>query len=72
MPKEILINHKDIQDPQTITEVMENKFKEHDLDLHRHEVEVIDDDDKSGIRKLRVKNTKYFAVGNIPWHKPSS
>ena len=44
MSKEILIEHKDIEDSQTITQAMTNKFKEHDLDLHRHEVEVIDDD----------------------------
>ena len=72
MSKEILIPHAELEDSQTITEVVTNKMKEHDLDIHQHEVEDIDDDDKAGIRRLRVKNTKYFAMGNVPWHRTSS
>ena len=72
MAKEILIDHDKIQDPQTITQVVTNEMKARDLDVHRHEVEVIDDDYKKGVRKLRVKNTMYFQVPELPWHKASS
>ena len=60
MSKEINIPHSEIKDNQTITQVMEQKFKEQDLNLHVNEVEDMQDDHKKGIRRLRVKNTKYF------------
>jgi len=69
MTKEIILDHKDIEDPQTITQVTKNAFESKGLDLHRHEVENIDDDFKNKKRRLRIKNTKYFAIGNVPWHK---
>ena len=60
MSKELIIPHSEIKDNQTITGVMERKFKEQGLDLHVNEVEDMQDDHKKGIRRLRVKNTKYF------------
>lgn len=60
MPKEIIVNHDDIRDPQTITQIMKNKFMEHDLDTKVNEVEVLEDDEKKGVRRILVKNTKYF------------
>ena len=71
MSKEISIKHDEIQDPQTITGIVENKFKEYGLDIHRHEVEDLQDDFKKGIRKLKIKNTKYYAIGRVPWHEPT-
>ena len=69
MAKEVRIKHDDIQDNQTITKVMTDKFKEQDLDIHRHEVEKIDDDYGTKERVLRIKNTQYFSVPELPWHK---
>ena len=69
MAKEIILDHKNIQDPQTITQVTKEAFESKGLDIHTHEVEDIDDDFRRGKRRLRVKNTKYFAIGNVPWHK---
>ena len=60
MSKEIVIPHAEIRDNQTITPVMERKFKEQGLNLHVNEVEAMDDDHKKGVRRLKVKNTKYF------------
>ena len=60
MSKELIIPHSEIKDTQAITGVMERKFKEQGLDLHVNEVEDMQDDHKRGVRKLRVKNTKYF------------
>ena len=60
MSKELIIPHSEIKDTQVITGVMERKFKEQGLDLHVNEVEDMQDDHKKGVRKLRVKNTKYF------------
>lgn len=45
---------------------MEKKFKEKDLDLHKNEVEVLEDDHRKGVRRLQVKNSKYFMV-KVPW-----
>lgn len=67
MATEILIPHKEIANSQTITEVMEAKFKEKDCDIHTHEVTHLEDDFKKGVRKIEVKNTKYFFIKDIPW-----
>lgn len=69
MSKEIIVEHKDISNPQSITQVMEKTFKDNDLDIHKHEVEILEDDHRKGLRHLQVKNTKYFSIGDIPWHK---
>lgn len=68
MSKEIILNHNEINNSQTITQVMEKKFKEKDLDLHRHEVEVLEDDHRKGVRRLQVKNSKHFFI-KVPWKK---
>ena len=57
---EIIIPHNDIGSPDKITKEMEKKFKEHDLNIHRHEVTDIEDDYKKGVRRIKVKNTRYF------------
>lgn len=44
---------------------MEDKFKENNVDLHKHEVEVLEDDHRKGVRRLQVKNTKYYTWGNV-------
>lgn len=72
MSKEIIINHQEITNSQTITQVMENKFKEKGLNLHVNEVEKLEDDNKKGVRVISVKGTKYFSVPEIPWHKNKS
>jgi len=41
---------------------MEKKFKEKDLNLHVNEVKELSDDHRKGIRRLQVKNTKYFFI----------
>lgn len=72
MSREVIIEHGEISNPQTITQVMERKFEANDLDLHKHEVEVLEDDRRRGVRRLRVKNSKFFTIGEIPWHKKQS
>lgn len=63
MGKEFRVDHDKISDPQTITQVNVKEFKDHDLDIHRHEVtEIVDDHDKKQ-RVYKVKNTKFFG----PW-----
>ena len=63
MSREIRIPHDSISNSQRITPEMERIFKEQGLDLHRHEVEKLEDDFGSKERVLRVKNTKYFVQG---------
>ena len=63
MSREIRIPHDTISNSQRITPEMERIFKEQGLDLHRHEVEKLEDDFGSKERVLRVKNTKYFIQG---------
>ncbi len=61
MPKTIRLKHKDIQDPQTITEITRNEFKRNSLNINVNEVETLDDDYKTGERILKVKTpVKYF------------
>ena len=69
MSKEIIIDHKEINNSQTITTVMETKFKEQGLDTHKNEVDVLEDDFKKGVRRITVRNTKYFIVPELPWMK---
>jgi hypothetical protein len=63
LTRDIILDHKDISDAQTMTPVVDKAFKKAGLDLHRHEVEHIDDDFKKGKRRLRVKATQYFTTG---------
>ena len=61
--RELVIPHDQISDPQTITERNEQAFKEAGLDMHRHEVDSLEDDFKKGVRILKVRNVKYFDLG---------
>ena len=69
MSKEIIVEHKNIANSKTITNVMENIFKANDLNIHKDEVKSLEDDMKKGIRKIEVINTKYFIVPEMPWKK---
>jgi len=63
MAKEIIIDHAEIQNPQTITEVQERIFKENGVDMHVNEVDSLEDDFKAKKRVLKIRNTKYFFMG---------
>jgi hypothetical protein len=63
MSREFRIPHDTISNSQTITPAMERAFKEQGLDLHRHEVEKLEDDFGTKERVLTVKNRKYFIMG---------
>ncbi len=60
MAREFRVDFDQIKDPQTITKVNVEEFKKQDLDIHRHEVERLEDDHDKQQRVYRVKNTKYF------------
>ena len=59
MAKELRIPHEAIANSQTITDEMEQRFQAVGLDLHRHEVESLEDDWKNKERVLRIKTTRY-------------
>ena len=59
MAREVRIPHELIQTPEAITRHMEERFKDEGLNLHVHEVERFDDDEKRRERVLQIKNTKY-------------
>lgn len=63
MSKEIVIPFNELSNPQTITDVNIKKFKEQGLDIHTHEVDSLEDDHKKKVRRLKIKNTKYFFMG---------
>ena len=63
MAREIRIPYHKIRNPQTITSEMEAEFDARGLNLHVHEVEKMEDDDKKQERVLQVKTTKYFFQG---------
>lgn len=60
MAREVRIPHELIQPPESITRHMEERFKDEGLNLHVHEVERFDDDEKRKERILRIRNTRYF------------
>jgi len=66
---EIIINHNEIANPQTITDVMERKFQAKGLNIHVNEVTDLQDDHKKGVRKITVKGTKYFMMPQVPWKR---
>lgn len=68
--KDIVIDHKDISNSQTITPIMERKFKEAGLNMHHHEVTDLHDDFDRGVRKLTVHTPRlFFTVPELPWKK---
>jgi len=62
MSREFRIPHSTISNSQTITPEMERAFTAQGLDLHRHEVEKLEDDFGTKERVVRVKTTKYFIM----------
>ena len=69
MSKEFRLKHEAISDSQTITQVTTEAFEKEGLNIHVNEVENLEDDFNKGERILKIKNTKFFVIGNIPWHK---
>ena len=63
MSRTIRIPYDKIQDSQKITREMEARFKDEGLNLHVHEVEKMDDDEKTKERILEVKTTRYHFLG---------
>jgi len=63
MAKTVVIDHSEIKNPQTITQVQQQKFKEAGVDMHKNEVMSLEDDHKKGKRIISLKNTKYFDMG---------
>lgn len=61
--KELRIPHAAIQDHRTIRADMERHFLAAGLDLHRHEVERLEDDFQTGERIIQVKRRTYFIMG---------
>ena len=60
MSRTLKIPFSRISNSQTLTAEIEARFKAEGLDLHVHEVEQMDDDDRRKERILRIKNTRYF------------
>ncbi len=61
--KEILVDHSELQDPQTITARNERMFKEHGMDIHQNDVLDITDDHKKKVRRYKISHVKYFDMG---------
>lgn len=59
---EIRVPYEEIQDKQLIRRILERKFKERGLDMHRHEVTELIDDDARKERILKVKATQYHIL----------
>ncbi len=61
--KEIVVNHDDIRNPQTITKVVSDAFKAQKVDIHKNDCVEIVDDNRARKRVYTVKNVKFFG----PW-----
>ena len=60
--KEVSLPFDKIRDPQTITKVVSDAFKEQGLDVHANECEQVDDH-SSQRRIYKIKSRKFFG----PW-----
>lgn len=60
---EIRIPYSEIDDSQTITQVMDRVFKRKGLDLSRHEVVKLEDDRDRRVRVLTIKPKTYVCLG---------
>lgn len=60
--KEVRISHEKLRDPQRITRVVDDAFKEKGLDIHRHEADT-EDDHTTRERVYKIKSVKFFG----PW-----
>lgn len=60
--KEVTIPHEQLSNPQTITKVVSDAFREQGLDIHRHEADHVDDFTTKR-RTYKIKNVKFFG----PW-----
>ena len=63
MAVEIIVPHKDLENPDTITQVNEKMFKDKTLNIHVNEVQDITDDFERKVRRYKIKNTRYFDMG---------
>lgn len=61
--KEWRVPFDEISDPQTITRRNKRLFKEHGEDIHRLEVDKIEDDHGRRVRIYKVRPRKYFDMG---------
>jgi hypothetical protein len=57
------ISHDEISDPQKVTQRNIKEFEKHGYDIHKLEVDKIEDDHEKKVRILRVRPRKYFG----PW-----
>lgn len=61
---EIVISHRDIKNPQTITQKINESFLEKGITQERNEVTKMEDDFKKGVRVIRTRgNRKFFDMG---------
>jgi hypothetical protein len=60
MPKDIIIKHDKINHPEKVTKGTVDAFKNAGLDIHRNEVDLIEDDFDRGERRLKVKMPRSF------------
>jgi len=62
--KEVVVSHDSIRDPQRITKVVSDAFREQaDCDIHKNDCVDIQDDFSTGRRIYKLKKVKYFG----PW-----
>lgn len=62
--KEVTLRHDQIRDPQTITKVVSDAFKEQvGCDIHKNDCVEIADDFSAGKRVYKLKKVKFFG----PW-----
>lgn len=64
MSREIRLKYDEIKDAQTITQRNIRAFLEAGLDIHKNEVDSIDDDDRKQERVMKVSTKKHFWMGS--------
>ena len=64
MSREIRLKYDEIKDAQTITARNVRAFLEAGLDIHKNEVDAIDDDDRKQERVMKISTKKHFWMGS--------
>ena len=64
MPREIRLRYDEIKDAQTITQRNVRAFLEAGLDIHKNDVDAIDDDDRKQERIMKISTKKHLWMGS--------
>ena len=58
MAKELRIPHRELRNPQNCSSRVEEEFRRAGLNVHRHEIDSMEDDHDADVRVIQVRTPK--------------